>query len=90
MKNTALFISLILQNLFLMPVYGQVVKYVGTVEYSEEILCSAHGAGSDNTYRWNSSGNKTRTKKGTINVTFVKGLGSDKLGMALYGMQSDV
>lgn len=73
-----------------MPVYGQVVKYVGTVKYSEEIHCSGTGGGSDNARRWNSSGIKARTKTGTINVTFVKGFGSDELGMALYSMESNV
>ena len=83
MKNTALFISLILLALFLMPAYGQVVKYVGTVKYSEELICSASGGGNDGGYRWNSSCNKTRTKKGTINVyeplLVTKGLGNVKL-----------
>lgn len=90
MKNTSILTSLLFFLFFIIPVYGQGVKYIGTVEYSEEVYCTATGAGSDDTYRWNTSANKTRSKKGSIRLTFTKGLGSDKLGMALYGMESNV
>lgn len=90
MKSIYFFSSILLLKLFLIPSFGQSVKYTGTIDYSEEIIFTGSGAGSDDTYKWNSNASKTRTKKGSINVSFVKGFGSDQLGMVVYGLQSDV
>ena len=84
MKNIFILFSFLVSINSAIPVIAQNIKYIGTVEYKEEIVCNADGEGRDSDFRWNVKVDNIRLRQGTFNLIFTKAIGDDQTGMEIY------